>query len=261
MIALVSPAYDAATRNAAFRACRPGSPNEMLEAPSVMLRPYVSRIRLIVSRVTSTACGSAPTVIARGSITMSASGISYSPWTISSSRAQSVEPLVRRRGDPGLVVREADHRSAVLLHQRQHLLEAVALARDGVDERLSPVDREPCIERLDDRGVDADRQVGVLLHELDRACQEGGLVRQRHTHVHVEHVGAARDLILDVLDDLREITRPQGGGERLAPGGVDPLADDAERLVGSRSGPSGTASGARCARRLTPPRARGSRPG
>ena len=55
------------------------TPNEMFEAPRVMFSPNVSRIAAIVSSVTTTACGSAPTVIASGSTTRSSSGSSYSP--------------------------------------------------------------------------------------------------------------------------------------------------------------------------------------
>ena len=53
-----------------------GQPEGDVRGPSVMLSPNSSRIRLIVSSVVTTACGSAPTVIASGSMTMSSSGIS-----------------------------------------------------------------------------------------------------------------------------------------------------------------------------------------
>ena len=89
MIALVSPAYDAMARKAALSAWRLGRPNEVLEAPSVMFRPNSSRMRLIVSSVMTTACGSAPTVIASGSMTMSSIGISHCPWTMSTNRRQT----------------------------------------------------------------------------------------------------------------------------------------------------------------------------
>ena len=64
----------------------------------------------------------------------------------------------------------------------------------------------------------------------ERSC---GLVGERHAHVHVEDVGAAGDLLLDVGDDLREIACPKLLRERLAARRVDALADDAERLVGA----------------------------
>ena len=204
----------------------------MFEAPSVMLRPNSSRIRLIVSSVVTTACGSAPTVIASGSMTMSSSGISYSPWTISTRRLQISSRSPAVWGMPVSSFDEADDRGAVLLDERQHPLEPLVLAGDGVDERLALVDGEAGLERLDDGGVDADRQVGVLLHEHDRARQEVGLVGERHAHVDVEDVRAHGHLLLDVLDDLREVAGAQRLGERLAAGRVDPLADDAERLVG-----------------------------
>ena len=71
----------------------------------------------------------------------------------------------------------------------------------------------------------------VRLHELDRLREQVGLVGQRHAHVDVEHVRARGDLRLDVHDHLRQVVLAQLGRERLAPGRVDALADDAERLV------------------------------
>ena len=59
------------------------------------------------------------------------------------------------------------------------------------------------------------------------------LVGQRNAHVHVEDVRAAGDLLLDVRDDLREVAAAKLLRERLAAGRVDPLPDDAERLVGA----------------------------
>ena len=129
---------------------------------------------------------------------------------------------------------EADDGGAVLLDEREHSLEPVALARDRVDERLALVDREPGLERLDDRGVDADGHIGVVLDERDRSGEEIGLIGERYAHVHVEHVRAHRDLVVDVLDDLGQVAGSQRLGERFPAGRVDALADDAERLVGAR---------------------------
>ena len=67
--------------------------------------------------------------------------------------------------------------------------------------------------------------------ELDRLREQGGLVGERDAHVHVEDMGAAGDLLLDIGDDLRQVAGPELLGERLPASGVDPLADDAERLV------------------------------
>ncbi len=75
MIALVSPAAIAIGRNAALRACRSGRPNDTFEAPRHMFTPSSSRIRRIVVSVVVTAVGSAPTVIASGSITTSSRAI------------------------------------------------------------------------------------------------------------------------------------------------------------------------------------------
>ena len=44
-------------------------------------------------------------------------------------------------------------------------------------------------ERGNDGGVDAERHVGDALHQLDGLGQHAGLIRQRDTGVHVQHVG------------------------------------------------------------------------
>ena len=91
--------------------------------------------------------------------------------------------------------------------------------------------REPGLERLDHRRVDAERQVGQALHERDRLRHQLDLVGERVADVDVEHVGAALDLLRDVDLELREVAGLQLRLERLAPGRVDPLADHAERLL------------------------------
>ena len=78
MIALVRPAVIAIGSQAAPRVCRSGMPNDVLDAPQVMLTPNSSRIRRIVSQVTSEVVVSAPIGIASGSITMSAWAMPYS---------------------------------------------------------------------------------------------------------------------------------------------------------------------------------------
>ena len=83
MIALVRPACIAMARNPAPSAARPGMPNETLEAPRVMLRPSSSWISSMVRRVVRTSDVSAPTGIASGSITMSSTGMPYSPTAMS----------------------------------------------------------------------------------------------------------------------------------------------------------------------------------
>ena len=75
MIALVSPAAIAIGRNAAFSACRSGSPNDTFDAPSDMFTPRFSRISRIASSVIVTASVAAPTVIASGSIRTSSGGM------------------------------------------------------------------------------------------------------------------------------------------------------------------------------------------
>jgi hypothetical protein len=89
MIALVSPAAIAIGRNAAFSACRSGSPKDTLDAPRHMFTPSSSRIRLIVSSVVRTADGSAPTVMASGSMTTSSRAMPKSAAAVTIVRAHS----------------------------------------------------------------------------------------------------------------------------------------------------------------------------
>ncbi len=193
-----------------------------------MLRPYWSRICRMASMVTSELPVSAPIGIASGSMTMSALAMPYSSVatrTILPTRSSRFSPLHR---DLVVVVGQRDDRRVVLLHQRQDRRHPVVLGGDRVDQRATLVDREPRLEGLDDRGVDADRQVADALHQLDCLGEQVGLVGQRHTHVDVQHVGAALDLGLDVTFDRAQVAGAQLLLEDPASGRVDPLADQAE---------------------------------
>ena len=117
--------------------------------------------------------------------------------------------------------------------EREDRFQPFVLSRDGVHERLALVRGQAGLERLDDRRVDADREVGQLLHERDRLSHQLDLVRQRVADVHVQHVCAAGHLLGDVDLDLGEVAGLQLRLEPLAPGRVDALADDAERLPGA----------------------------
>ena len=182
----------------------------MFEAPSVMLSPYVSRMRLIVSSVTSDSlrvCSHRH----RERIDHDVLERDLVPAVHDVDEPSAdVESFVGRLWNARLVVDEADDRGAVLLHQRQHSIEAIPLARDRVHECLALVGGQPGFQSLDDRGVDTDRKVGVLLHQRDGAGEQVCLVRQGNAHVDVEDVRASRHLILDVRQDLREVTFAQG---------------------------------------------------
>ena len=159
----------------------------------------------------------------------SSGGIPWSPATETIFFAISTRRARLHRDVLG--VREPDHGGAVLRDDRQDRLEPLVLAGDRVDERLALVRLEAGLERLDDGRVDAERDVRQRLHERDRLPHQCDLVGKRVADVHVEHVGAALDLLRDVGLELREIARLELGLERLPAGGVDPLADDAERLL------------------------------
>ena len=134
-------------------------------------------------------------------MTTSSGGMPWSPaaetifFAISSATPRIHRDLV--------VVREADHGGAVARDDRQDHLEPLVLARHGVHERLALVRAETGLERLDHRGVDAERQVGQALDQRDRLAHQRDLVGQRVADVHVEHVRAARDLLRDVDLELR----------------------------------------------------------
>ena len=231
MIALVSPEVIAMGSHVPLRVCRPGMPKETLEAPQVMLTPKSSRMRRITSKVTRLVLVSAPMGMARGSMTMSACAMPYSCGGDADDLAGELDALVGLHRDLVVVVGQRDDRRVVLLDQREDRRHAVVLGGDRVDQGTALVDREAGLERLDDRGVDADREVGQLLDHLDRLGQQLGLVGERDAHVDVEHVGAALDLRLDVALDRREVAVAELLLEDAAPGGVDPLADEGEARV------------------------------
>ena len=133
--------------------------------------------------------------------------------------------------DPRLVVADRHDRRAVLPDQWENPFEALVLAGDAVHERLAAIDREPRLERLDDRAVDREWQVGERLDELDRLREDGRLVGQRDAGVDVEHVRAGLDLGDHVALDPAEVAVLHLLGEELPAGRVDPLADDDEGPV------------------------------
>ena len=93
--------------------------------------------------------------------------------------ADEHEPLVGLHRDLVLVVGQRDDRGVEALDQRQDRLHPLVLGGHRVDQGAALVDRQPGLERLDDRGVDADRQVGELLHHRDRLGEQLRLVGQR----------------------------------------------------------------------------------
>ena len=147
--------------------------------------------------------------------------------------ARALQALLRRLGDAGLVVGQADDGGAVLGHQRQDLVQALVLGGDRVDQGAALVDRQARLEGLDHRGVDADRQVDGVLDGGEHRLEQLGLVDQRDAGVDVEHVGAGLGLGQRVGGHGGEVAVAQFLGEDLAPGGVDALADDAEGLLGA----------------------------
>ena len=75
-----------------------------------------------------------------------------------------------------------------------------------------------------------------LIQGLTDLPHQLGLVGQRRAHVHVEQHGPAGRLFLDVDLHPGQVAVAQLLLKDLAPGGVDPLSDDAERLRGADHG-------------------------
>src|SRR5581483_11870253 len=98
IIALVSPWLAAIARNDPPSVSRPGRPNDVFEAPQVVLTPSSSRNSLSVSTNSVTARGSAPTGIASGSMITSSGGMPWSPAALTIFFATST----RRSGSIGI---------------------------------------------------------------------------------------------------------------------------------------------------------------
>ncbi len=134
-------------------------------------------------------------------------------------------------GYAGLVVGDRDHRGAVFLDERQDALEPLLLAGHRIDQRLSLIGGEAGFERLDDRGIDRERNVDRLLHQLDAFGEDPGLVGERNAGIDVEHLRPGLDLGQRLGDDPAVIARRHLGREQLAPGRIDPLADHDEAAL------------------------------
>ena len=173
MIAEVMPAPIIIGRKPALRPRRFGRPKEKLEAPQVVLTFSSSRRRRIRritcaagvvdradrhdQRIDDDVLARMPKSAARSTIFLATakrtSGSSEMP-------VSSLEMAI----DGGVV----------FLHQRQHALQPLLLAGDGIDQRLALVDREPRLQRRDDGGVDRQRHVDGVLHQLDASARMRG---------------------------------------------------------------------------------------
>ena len=251
MMALVRPAFIAIERNVAPMVVRSGMPNDTFEAPSVMFTPSSSWMSEIVSKVFTTSEVSAPMGMASGSMQDVLDGDAVLARGDVHDLPGELEAPLGLLGDLEFVVRQRDDGGAVALHQRQDRFEPLVLGGHRVDECFALVSRQPGVERLDHRRVDAERQVGQALDQLHRLDHQIDLVGERSPHVDVEHHGATGHLLRDVDLDTRQVTGAQLILEDLATGRVDAFADDAERLVVDRPRPPWRLSGGSCAWRLS----------
>ena len=145
------------------------------------------------------------------------------------------EAHVRVHRNAGLVVGDRHDRHVVFLDQRQDRFELFLLAGDGVHQRPALGDLQRRLDRRGHRAVDRQRQVDEVLDDLQRLHQQAGLglvrIDRGDAGVDVEHGRAAGGLFQRVLDDGLEIADDHLGGELLAAGRIDALADHAEGLV------------------------------
>ena len=105
------------------------------------------------------------------------------------------------------------------------------LAGDGIDEGLADVGVDAGLKRLDHRGVDAERDVGDRLDELDCGRQHGRLVGERYAGIHIEHVRTGGDLGERIGLHPAEVARAHLLCEHLAARRIDAFADHDERTV------------------------------
>src|SRR5215472_8008143 len=117
------------------------------------------------------------------------------------------------------------------LDQRQDGRHPFVLGGHGVDQGLALICGQARLEYLDDGGVQAERQVAQRLDELDGLHHQLDLVREWRSHVDVEHHRTACDLLSHIDFNARQVAAPQLLLEDFPTGGVDALADDAERVV------------------------------
>ena len=240
-------------RKAALMPWRLGRPKEMLEAPQVVLTPSSSRRRRTRAKTCRPAVAMAPIGMTRGSTTMSWAGMpkSAARWTIlratskrtSGSSEMPVSSLeMATTGTLYCLIsgRTSSRRSSSpvteLTSGRPWAVSRPALSAPGtlesmrereVDEALDELDHLPHQRRL---GL-----VGVGVGVVDDAG------------VDVEHGGAAGGLLQGVRLDGGEVAGLELGGELLAAGGVDALADDAEGLVeADEDGPRAGCDDGRC---------------
>ena len=207
-----------------------GSPKLTFEAPQVVFTRSSLRRRLTMCITWRAALLMAPMGITSGSTTTSLDGM---PWSAARSTIflATLVAYVRVFRDTGLVVGNGDDGGAVLRDQGEHRFEPVFLAGHGVDQRLALVGGQARLQRRHDGGIDGQRHVGDLLNQPDRLGQDRRFVGERYAGVDIEHVRSRLHLGDGVRGHTAVIAGLHLGGEHLAAGGIDALADDHERPV------------------------------
>ena len=140
-----------------------------------------------------------------------------------------------RRGDAVLVQRERHDNAAVLLHQREDRLHALALAVYRIDNGFAVVAAERRLHREGICRVDLERQVGHLLQLADHMRQHGALVNVGQTRIDVEDLRALLRLGDTLGKDKVEIPLAQRLLHALFARRVDALADQ-HRVVAEPHG-------------------------
>ena len=181
------------------------TPKQTFETPSDVLTPGSSALTSRIPSIVSTALGLHSVVAGRERERQAVEDqrLAVEPVLVA---AQLGDPLgdlelARRRSSPSpdLVDRQRDQRRAVSLGERDDAVELVAsgLEVDRVDDRAARDLLQRGVDHLGLGRVDLDRRGLGQRDPLDDLAHLVGLVLalgQRHAHV--EHVGAARDLVL-----------------------------------------------------------------
>ena len=93
---------------------------------------------------------------------------SLQPGTTLIGFVTKLDPAGRLLRDLLLVARQRDDRGTMPLDQREDGVQPFVLGRHGVDQRLALVAGQAGLEDLDDRGIQAKRQVARVLDHGDR---------------------------------------------------------------------------------------------
>ena len=138
---------------------------------------------------------------------------------------------IRVLRDAGFVIRNGNHGGTVFLDQGQHGLQPIFFAGDGIDQCLAFVNGKPRLQGSHDGRINRQGNISDGLHQLDRAGQQGRLIRQGDAGVDIKHVRPRLDLCQGIGNHPAVIASDHLGGQNFSPSRVDALTNDNEGPV------------------------------